>query len=112
MRLRARTMLATIVATGCVVLALSGAALAGFFDYTLSSAPNDTFQTRGVGHDYTYLHSSINSSSTTCVARGGGSSFCASGTASHSYVDTCGSCLSYYKQKTGGTFDISAHDEW
>ena len=112
MRLRARTAVVTIAVTGCAVLVLAGAALAGFFDYTLSSTPNDTFQTRGVGHDYTYLHSSISSSATTCVARGGGMSFCASGSAAHSYNDACGSCFSYYKQKTGGTFDITVHDEW
>src|SRR4051812_39904100 len=114
MRFRARTTIAAIVVTGSAVLALAftSAALAGVFDYVLSSTPNDTFQTRGVAHDYTYLHSSISSSATTCVARGGGTSFCASSSASHTYIDSCTSCLSYYKQKTGGTFDISVHDEW
>jgi hypothetical protein len=109
---RGRRTLAVIAVTGGAVLACSGAALAGFFDYTLSSAPNDTFQTRNVAHDYTFLRSTIASSATTCVARGGGVSFCASTSASHTYTDSCGSCLSFYKQKTGGTFDITVHDEW
>jgi hypothetical protein len=113
MRQRARTL---PVAVALIVFAFSAFAVAAFassFDYTLSSVPNDTWRSRFVAHDYSQIKGQVSSGVTVCVSRGeNGASFCADTTSSHSWGDACGPCFSYYKQKSGGALDISAHDEW
>lgn len=113
MRRRARTLPVAVAMIVCALLALSVAAIASSFDYTLSQTVNDTWSSRFVAHDYSLIRGRVTSGTTVCVSRGeNGASFCADTTSSHSWTDTCGPCFSYYKQKSGGALDISAHDEW
>lgn len=112
MRIGCRIVAASAAAVMCLG-AIAPVAFAGQYDYVLGSTTPNVFYTRGVYHDYSYLRGTIGfPGSTTCVARGGGQSFCASGSAAHSYPDTCNACLSYYKQKSSYVLDITVHDEW
>jgi hypothetical protein len=106
------------VAAACIAalaLALATAAVATAFDYTLFGTSNNTWSTRGVDHDYYYIRGTVAGSTTVCVKRNSaGDAFCAQGTQAKSYVDSCNpsACLSYYKQTSGSSADITAHDEW
>ncbi|MEJ7788145.1 MAG: hypothetical protein WKF96_25365 [Solirubrobacteraceae bacterium] len=112
MTFRRKGLAAVAMAAVCMA-GLVPAAYAGQFDYVLEDIPPDTFRTRNVAHDYSYLRGTIGfPGTTTCVARGGGVSFCASGSANHSYSDSCNLCLSYYKQKSSILLDVTVHDEW
>jgi hypothetical protein len=113
MRRRARTLPVAVAVLVCALVALAAPAIASMFDYTLSGTPNDTWSSRFVGHDYTQIKGRVTSGVTVCVSRGAnGASFCADTTSSHSWTDLCGGCFSYYKQKSGTSLDIAAHDEW
>jgi hypothetical protein len=114
MRIRTRRTVAAACAA-VLALALATTAVATAFDYTLFGTSDNTWTTRGVDHDYYFIRGTVTGSTTVCVKRNPtGDSFCAQGTQSKSYVDSCNpsACLSYYKQTSGGSLDITAHDEW
>jgi hypothetical protein len=113
MRRRARILPGVVALLVCVLMALAVAAFASSFDYTLSGTLNDRWSSRFVSHDYSQIKGRVAAGTTVCVRRGDdGLSYCADTTSSHSWTDLCGGCFSYYKQKSGGTLDIAAHDEW
>lgn len=116
MRVRARSRVVAIAATtwAIIALALTGAALAGSFAYTLVDVAPDTAASRQVDHDYSLIQGYVSSTITTCVQRNSGNIYCASGTASHSYGDSCNpsACRAYYRQYASINKDIQAYDEW
>ena len=98
------------------LLAWPAAALAGAYDYSLT-APLNTWKTRNVAHDYSYLRTQNAADFSMCLARGNGISFCGGYFVDHHYADSCNpsTCLTWYLQNThsGGTYEgLNIHDEW
>jgi hypothetical protein len=110
---RVAAIMATV--TAGLALALTAAALAGSFSYTLFDVSPNTWVYRDVDHDYSYIQGYVSPSVTTCVQRNStGNSYCAQGTTSHSYPDSCNpaACKARYSHTWTINKDISAYDEW
>lgn len=91
-------------------------AQAGMYDYTLS-LPLDSWNTRNVPHDYSYLRVQNGADFSLCLARGNGISFCGGYFVDHHYADSCNpsSCITWYLNDThsGAPYNSgSIHDEW